>query len=196
MQLSSSAWLFGLFKAATEKVNAPSKVSFCRAFFAERRYRIGASPRRFYLKVRKKRVRARVDRAECVVRSPVCRSRNFAVLEIRSGLKFGKRRMLSVIGSEALFRSEQCHQIEKEDHPSRSLNSSLCERPSGACLTIARLYLTENWVRHTYAVEVALGDLESCPQRPSWSITRVAYCKFRNSRGFLNEFQCLHRGSA
>jgi signal transduction histidine kinase len=37
----------------------------------------------------------------------------------------------------------------------------LCVSAIGACLTIARLYLTENWVRHTYAVEVALGDLES-----------------------------------
>jgi signal transduction histidine kinase len=31
----------------------------------------------------------------------------------------------------------------------------------GASLTIIRLYLTEGWVRHTYTVEVGLGDLES-----------------------------------
>jgi signal transduction histidine kinase len=43
----------------------------------------------------------------------------------------------------------------------------------GACLTIARLYLTENWVRHTYAVEVALGDLESA--LVAVGRTRVAY---------------------
>ena len=37
----------------------------------------------------------------------------------------------------------------------------LCVSAIGACLTIARLYLTENWVRHTYDIEVSLGDLES-----------------------------------
>jgi signal transduction histidine kinase len=30
-----------------------------------------------------------------------------------------------------------------------------------ASLTIIRLYLSESWVRNTYAVEVALGDLGS-----------------------------------
>ena len=37
----------------------------------------------------------------------------------------------------------------------------LCVSAVGASLTIVRLYLTESWVRHTYTVEVALGDLES-----------------------------------
>ena len=37
----------------------------------------------------------------------------------------------------------------------------LCISVVGACLTIARLYSAENWVRHTYDVEVALGDLDS-----------------------------------
>ena len=37
----------------------------------------------------------------------------------------------------------------------------LCVSGIGASLTIVRLYLTESWVRHTYTVEVALGDLES-----------------------------------
>src|SRR5271170_4502543 len=37
----------------------------------------------------------------------------------------------------------------------------LCVSGVGASLAIVRLYLTENWVRHTYTVEVALGDLES-----------------------------------
>jgi signal transduction histidine kinase len=49
----------------------------------------------------------------------------------------------------------------------------LCVSAIGACLTIARLYLTENWVRHTYAVEVALGDLESALVATGRS--RVAY---------------------
>lgn len=37
----------------------------------------------------------------------------------------------------------------------------LCVSGIGASLTIVHLYLTESWIRHTYTVEVAIGDLES-----------------------------------
>jgi len=37
----------------------------------------------------------------------------------------------------------------------------LCISAVGASLTIVRLYVTENWIRHTYTIEVALGDLDS-----------------------------------
>jgi signal transduction histidine kinase len=43
----------------------------------------------------------------------------------------------------------------------------------GASVAMARLYLSEGWVRHTYTVEVALGDLESALARAGSS--RIAY---------------------
>ncbi|MGD0962436.1 MAG: ATP-binding protein [Candidatus Acidiferrales bacterium] len=43
----------------------------------------------------------------------------------------------------------------------------------GASVAIIRLYLSEGWVRHTYTVEVALGDLESALAGVGTS--RVAY---------------------
>ncbi len=44
---------------------------------------------------------------------------------------------------------------------------------AGASIAIVRLYLTEGWVRHTYTVEVALGDLGSALAGMGGS--RVAY---------------------
>jgi CHASE3 domain sensor protein len=49
----------------------------------------------------------------------------------------------------------------------------LCLSAVGASLTIIRLYQTENWIRHTYTVEVALGDLEATLTAAGRS--RVAY---------------------
>ena len=49
----------------------------------------------------------------------------------------------------------------------------LCLSAIGASLTIVRLYLTENWIRHTYTVEVALGDLDATLTAAGRS--RVAY---------------------
>ncbi len=49
----------------------------------------------------------------------------------------------------------------------------LCVSAIGASLTIVRLYLTENWIRHTYTVEVALGDLDATLTAVGRS--RVAY---------------------
>jgi signal transduction histidine kinase len=49
----------------------------------------------------------------------------------------------------------------------------LCVSAIGASLTIIRLYQTENWIRHTYTVEVALGDLDTTLTAAGRS--RVAY---------------------
>src|ERR1700689_127568 len=49
----------------------------------------------------------------------------------------------------------------------------LCVSAIGASLTIVRLYLTENWIRHTYTVEVALGDSDTALTGPGRE--RVAY---------------------
>jgi len=43
----------------------------------------------------------------------------------------------------------------------------------GASVAVVRLYLSEGWVRHTYTVEVALGDLDSALARTGSS--RIAY---------------------
>ena len=60
----------------------------------------------------------------------------------------------------------------------------LCVSAIGACLTIARLYLTENWVRHTYVIEVSLGDLESA--LVAVGRNRVAYVNSGTSYALTN----------
>jgi signal transduction histidine kinase len=54
----------------------------------------------------------------------------------------------------------------------------------GAAITIIRLYLSEGWVRHTYAVEVALGDLESALAGAGTS--RVAYVDSPTAQNLQN----------
>ncbi len=54
----------------------------------------------------------------------------------------------------------------------------------GASVGIVRLYLTEDWVRHTYTVEVALGDLESALAAVGRG--RVAYVQSPNPQALRN----------
>jgi len=56
----------------------------------------------------------------------------------------------------------------------------------GAALTIMRLYLTEGWVRHTYAVEIAIGDLESA--LAAAGRTRISYVESGTAES-LRSFQ-------
>ena len=56
----------------------------------------------------------------------------------------------------------------------------------GATVAIIRLYLSEGWVRHTYTVEVALGDLESA--LAAVGTTRISYIQSPNSES-LKDFR-------
>jgi signal transduction histidine kinase len=53
----------------------------------------------------------------------------------------------------------------------------------GASVAIIRLYLTERWVQHTYAVEVALGDLELALAGVGTS--RIAYVGSPSAKALL-----------
>ncbi|MGH9561975.1 MAG: sensor histidine kinase, partial [Terracidiphilus sp.] len=59
----------------------------------------------------------------------------------------------------------------------------------GAAVAIGRLYLSEGWVRHTYTVEVALGDLESALAGVGRG--RIAYVESPSPAGLQNFNQAV-----